>query len=189
MTPTQAQEKAREIYESLTHYDGDMTSMADQNILNKENIEAITQALLDVAKERDGEIERLQAENKSMDCGKEDGPFDDLCCRYHRTKAEIERLKKDSRVVQHIEMVRQLSQAQDDNQKLREENEKLKKELQGICEDESCVYQRKAETLREALKKYGRHSVQCGINQDKMKSCPCICGLDQALSEKADSSG
>ncbi len=46
MTPTQAQEKAREIGENLE--------------LGFRAIDIIAQALLDVAKERDGEIDRLK---------------------------------------------------------------------------------------------------------------------------------
>lgn len=34
---------------------------------------------------------------------------------------------------------------------------------------------------QEALRKYGKHFLQCELNQEKFKACTCICGLAEAL--------
>lgn len=71
-----------------------------------------------------------------------------------------------------------IRQLEASNALLREENEQLK-DSQKFLHGERMEWMKKTQELRAALRKYGRHTNQCGFGE---KNGPCVCGLDQALS-------
>ncbi len=73
-----------------------------------------------------------------------------------------------------------------DNQKLREENERLQKFIDNWSMNKHD-WQKENIQLRDALKKYGSHNLTKTGALCRGEGF-CDCGLDQALSEKAESS-
>jgi predicted nucleic acid-binding Zn-ribbon protein len=68
----------------------------ENRIISEHNYELEKQVELleSTLKQKEKEIGKLREKLKSLDCEQPDGPFDGMCCRYHRDKTEKEVLTK-----------------------------------------------------------------------------------------------